>query len=155
MNAVSGTPSEIRGLLIPLERYSLLLPNAAVAEIIDYRELQPAGGLPQCVAGVIEWRHRKLPVIQFERLLGLSQVQASQRRRIMACHSLQAKAQRPFIGILSRAIPRLVRVTRDQLQGEPLAPELADAPIAAALRFDGQPALIPDLTRLEQLLSVS
>lgn len=153
MNAAVDVPSEIRGVLIPLQQYSLLLPNAAVAEIVDYRELEPESDLPDWVAGTAEWRQRKLPVVQFERLLGQPVVEASQRRRIMVCHTLQKNAQRPFVGILSTAIPRLVRVRQEQLQGEEISPELADAPIAAALQYDGQPVLIPDLAGLEQLLA--
>ena len=152
MSVAMESPLEIRGVLIPLQDYHLLLPNAAIAEIIDFRQPEPEEGQPGWMAGSIQWRHRKLPVVQFEHFLGDTAPQAGPRRRIMACYSQQENPQRPFVGILSRAIPRLVRVTREQLEAEPLAPGLADAPIAAALRFDGQPALIPDLAKIEQLL---
>ena len=147
------TPSEIRGVLIPLQQQTLLLPNSAVTEIIDYRELDPVDGAPAWLAGSTDWHHRRLLVVQFERLLGQAEVAASQRRRIMVCHTLNEAAKQPFVGILAMAIPRLVRVTPEQLQGQALEPELADAPVSAALLFDGQPVLIPDLDGLEARLS--
>lgn len=153
MSALSEVPSEIRGVLIPLQQQSLLLPNAAVAEIIDYRELESAQDFPEWVVGSTQWRQRNLPVVQFEKFLDQAVAGGGQRRKILVCHTLQADAQRPFVGILAMAIPRLVRVTQEQLQGEELGAELADAPVLAALKYDGERALIPDLAGLERCLA--
>ncbi len=149
MSTAEILPSEIRGLLIPLQRKYLLLPNAAVAEIIDYRDAAPLSGQPDWVLGSVEWRQRNLLLVRFERLLGQTPEPGGPRQRIVVCHTLDAQAKRPFIGIVAANIPRLVRITEAQLQGQPMPQDLADAPLEAALLFDEAPALVPDLSALE------
>ncbi len=152
MSAAVEVPAEIRGLLLPLNGRSLLLPNAAVAEIIDFHRLVPVPDAPEWVAGVTDWRQRRLPVVRFEPFLG-QEVAVSQRQRIVVCHTLNPEARRPFIGIAASAIPRLVRLREESLAGEVLQDEWKALPLCAALRVDGQPALIPDLPALEERLA--
>jgi len=145
-------PSELRGVLIQLQGEQLLLPNAAVAEVIDYREPESKEGAPAWFIGSTNWRQRNLPVVRLERLLGDEDPGSSQRRRIVVCHTLSETAQRPFIGIVASAIPRLVRVREELLQGKPGVDE-ESALVHARLNFDGQDALIPDLGELERQVS--
>ncbi|HHI75859.1 MAG TPA: chemotaxis protein CheW [Gammaproteobacteria bacterium] len=148
----AAVAEEIRCILIPLDRQALLLPNAAVAEIVDFHRLVSLQGLPDWVAGVTDWRQRRLPVVRFERLLGEPEAR-SQRRRIVVCHALDPQAKRPFIGLVSSAIPRLLRVHAGLLEGRPLAEDWRELPLHAALTVDGREALIPDLPALAQRLS--
>ncbi|RMG36365.1 MAG: chemotaxis protein CheW [Gammaproteobacteria bacterium] len=152
MNAVALKTEEIRSLLVPLNAFPLLLPNAVVAEIIYFHELTPVSNAPAWVAGSTDWRQCRLPVVRFEPLLG-EQVAASQRQRIVVCHSLSPEAKHPFIGIAASAIPRLVRVREDIVTAESLRDAWQDAPLRGALRVDGQLAVIPDLPKLEKRLS--
>jgi len=147
--AVAGT--EIRGIAIPLQQQTLLLPNEAVIDIIGDRELTPLAGAPDWVAGVTEWQRRRLIVVQFERLLGQPWFASSQRRRIVVCQPLSENADY-FVGIMGLSIPRLVRINADQLHAEAAAEVMAEAPVQAVLRFNGAPALIPDLLDLERRL---
>lgn len=152
MSIAGETANGLRGIAIPLQRETLLLPNTAVADIVGDRELERQEGAPDWVAGVTDWQRRRLVVVQFERLLGQIGKAVSQRRRIVVCYTLDEQARDPFIGIMSMSIPRLVRIEEEQLQGEAMSPALADAPVLAALRFAGQHALIPDLAGLERRL---
>ncbi len=145
-------PSELRGVLIQLQGEQLLLPNAAVAEVIDYREPESREQAPDWFLGATNWRQRNLPVVRVEKLLGQEEVASSQRQRIVICHTLTDGAQRPFVGIVSSAIPRLVRVREDLLQGKPQADD-EHALVQARLSIDGQDALIPDLGELERQVS--
>lgn len=150
MNAAAAG-MEIRGIAIPLQEQTLLLPNEAVIDIIGDRELVPLAGAPDWVAGATDWQRRRLIVVQFERLLGQPWVASSQRRRIVVCQSLSGNTDY-FLGIIGLSIPRLVRISADQMHAQVPAAELAQAPIQAVLRFNGAPALIPDLLELERRL---
>ena len=144
-------PSEIRGLLIPLEGDQLLLPNAAVAELIDYREPQKGARDSDWYQGVISWRQRTLPVISLEPLMNRPLSGSSQRKRIVVCHTLGDAAKRPFLGIVANAIPRLVRIREENIV--PIAQQSegeSDWLILARLEVDGEAAAIPDLSGLEQ-----
>jgi chemosensory pili system protein ChpC len=148
-----AVPEEIRGVLIPLQHTQLLLPNAAVAEVIGYREPDEAASGAGWLMGNIVWRQRNLPLIRMETLLGQEAGEGGVRQRIVVCHSLNEDARRPFFGFVAAAIPRLVRVREELLQGETLDQALLEAPLHAQVLFDGLPALIPDLGRIEQLLT--
>lgn len=145
-------PKEIRGVLIPLQSGQLLLPNAAVAEVIDYRQPAVQENAPEWLLGSTDWRQRKLPVIRLETLLGLPVSGDSVRQRIAVCHSLNEDARRPFFGIVTAAIPRLVRIREEMLSGRDADSSLVEAPLLAEVLFDGVEAMIPDLARIERLL---
>ncbi|BAN69757.1 chemotaxis protein CheW [endosymbiont of unidentified scaly snail isolate Monju] len=153
MSDTPAYPREIRGLVIPLQTdVSLLLPNAAVAEIIDFHGVSALPDRPDWVAGETDWRQRRLSVVRFEMLLGESMVAESPRQRIVVCHVLDPQARRPFVGIVAANIPRLVRIQESMLEGTPMPENWRERPLRAALRFDGQATVIPDLPALEREL---
>lgn len=145
---------EIRGVLIPLLGLRLLLPNAAVAEIIDYSPPAAGRDQPDWLLGMIKWRQRNLPVIRFETLLGQASEDSGVRRRLAVCHALTADARRPYMGLVTQGIPRLVRVREELLEPMP-GDDLAGLPVHARVRVNGEEALIPDLDRLEDLLAAA
>lgn len=153
MSAVKAV-HEVRGVLIPCGSLQLLLPNAAVAEVTDYRQPTPLSGeRPGWLLGTVAWRQRSLLVLDPELLLGGSVREIGGRARIAVCNTLSPDATRPFLGLLCRRIPRLVRVTEEAL--EPLsAPEGGDAlPVHHWVRVRDEQALIPDLDRLQELVA--
>jgi len=155
MSAVASEVSGIRGITIPLEGHTLLLPNDAVADIVGDRELEHTPDMPDWMAGVTDWQRRKLFVVQFERLLGQAQISASQRRRIVVCYSLYPESRQDYIGIMGQSIPRLVRISEELIQGEQVPSMHKDAPpVLAALRFNGERVLIPDLAELGRRLEL-
>lgn len=146
-------PAEIRGVLIPLQGELLLLPNAAVAEVIDYREPDRTPDMPDWMLGSINWRQRNLTVVRLEKLLGRDELVSSTRQRIIVCHTLGEEARRPFVGIVATAIPRLVRVREELLSSQALAEEDPADLVQARLTIEDQQALIPDLGALERRLA--
>ena len=53
-------------LLIPLHKETMLLPNAAVAEVIAYSDPETIPDAPDWLQGWLSWRDRKVPLISFE-----------------------------------------------------------------------------------------
>ena len=146
-------PVEIRGVMIPLQGMQLLLPNAAVAEVIDYREPDATPDQPDWVLGTISWRQRTLSVVRLEKLLGQSELASGARQRIIVCHTLSEGARRPFVGIVATSIPRLTRVREDVLQGQAMEEDDPSDLVHTRLSIDEQAALIPDLAGLERRLA--
>ncbi len=71
MSKGQGAAAALRGVLIPTGQVSLLLPNAAMNEVIDYRDATPlATAAPAWVLGTVMWRQRPMPVVSIERMLG-------------------------------------------------------------------------------------
>jgi len=141
---------EIRGVLLPVGRHYLLLPNAAVAEVIAFEEPKTQPGAPDWLLGQLAWRGRTIPVVSWERAVEESEPDWEARRvRIVVLNTLNGNSALPHIGILSVGIARLARIRADVLAEDPTE-ETASPLVKASVFITGLPAWIPDLDELER-----
>ncbi|KPW95884.1 CheW domain protein, partial [Pseudomonas syringae pv. cerasicola] len=75
--------TSLTGLLLPLSDRHLLLPNVAVAELIDYQDCSAEPGAPEWYLGPISWRELTLPLLSFEAACG-GRTRVGGRARIVA-----------------------------------------------------------------------
>ena len=97
------------------------------------------------------WRQHKLPLVAFDALIG-GEFTLPRRARIVVCNALSDGNKEDFIGIVSAGIPRLVLVSKANLEVLPFEDGDEIRPIAARVRFNDQDALIPDMDRLEEMV---
>jgi chemosensory pili system protein ChpC len=147
---------EVRSIIIPLNQRQLLLPNAAVAEVMSYQQPEYAGDeLPEWFLGHLAWRGVMIPVISYEGMLGEEIVAPGYRGRILILNALSGHERLSHIGMAVHAIPSLVRVSADNV-----VPVEADADepqplIKQQVELDLSAAVIPDLDEIErQVLDV-
>jgi len=146
---------EMRGLMLPLGERSLILPNVAVAELIGFQEPEAEPDAPDWMLGSLQWRGRRLPVVSFNALLGGDVLPAQgQRMRIAVLNTLNGNPELPYIGLLTLGISRLARVNAENLSPDS-SDEVDSELVLASLMVGEQPAWIPNLDRLEQLVSGS
>ncbi len=141
----------IHCLTIPLNDETALLPNAAIAEVIAYKEPTPISDAPEWFLGYIEWREKRVPVISFEAVSGKEVKAARKNSRIAILNTLNGNAQLPYVGILSQGIPSLAVVQEQALEGKGDYDESRQT-IAAFVDLGGIEALIPDIDEIEQRL---
>jgi len=119
-------------LLLPLVDRYLLLPNVAIAELIDWQRGEPSS---------------ELPLISFEAACGGPLV-IGERARIVILNTLSGDPRLKFIGLVVQGIPRSYRLD-SQLS-------FVDVPLSpyerAAVQVGESVAKIPDLLKLEQLV---
>ncbi len=147
--ATEQTVAQITGLLLTLSDRLLLLPNTAVAELVAYRNVQPAENSPNWLLGQIAWRDLSLSLLSFE--AAASDVPANlDNARVVIINAIGGRPKFRFFALLIKGIPRSVRIDHS-LQ------RLADEPLQAleldAVSIDGEVAKIPDLAGLEQKLA--
>ncbi len=151
MSAGSEAVAEVRGVLLPLHGKQLLLPNASVSEVVGYQQPPVQPDLPDWLLGIQPWRQQEVPLVYFERLVGVAVAEPGIRARVAICNALGGDQQRPFIGILLSSIPRLVRVNEEVIAplDEPadLGPELHRQVI-----INGEEAWIPDILVLDRVI---
>ena len=141
-------------MLIPLRDGRLLLPNAAVAEVIGYRDPDPVDHKATWLQGKVSWHQRDIMVIDFERMLGLPVVGAGIRQRIAVCYSLGADHEWPLLGLVAQGIPRLLRVSGDLIESATAAPRNT-SPVQMRLSIAGEELIVPDLTYLHGKLAAA
>lgn len=140
----------IHSLIIPVRGDPLLLPNAAVAEISAYKPAQTVNEAPGWLAGLIEWRGIKVPLIEFERMCD-EQDTPDHFERLAIFNSLGGNKRLPFFAIATQGIPHLIKVNGSILKATP--GDIAEqGPIMKSVMLNGEPARIPDLDEMEKSL---
>ena len=139
--------SQLTGLLLPLADRNLILPNVAVAELIDYQSSAFDLDTPPWYLGRVTWRERQIPLLSFESACG-NKIVIGERARIVILNTLGGRANLRFIALLVQGIPRSCKLD-SQLS-------YVDVPLCAleqaAVQVVDQVAKIPDLLALEALL---
>ena len=139
--------SNLTGLLLPLADRNLILPNVAIAELIDYQPATFNLDTPPWYLGLVTWRDRHIPLLSFESACG-SKTVIGDRARIVVLNALGGRPQLKFIALLVQGIPRSCKLD-SQLS-------YVDVPLCplekAAVQIAEQVAKVPDLLGLEALL---
>ena len=142
---------DIRGVLIQVAGARLLLPNAAIAEVLSYADPEPVANTPDWLLGRIRWRGWQLPLIAFSRLAGLAEEQAGLGSKVVILKTFGGNPKFPFFALLTHGFPRLVTVSQAGLVAADDGSELP-AGVTAQVRLNEDEALLPDIERLEHLI---
>jgi len=137
----------LTGLLLPLSDRHLVLPNVAVAELIDYQSSTFDMDTPPWFLGWVSWRERQIPLLSFESACGQKAV-IGERARIVVLNALGGRPELKFIALLVQGIPRSHKLD-SQLS-------YVDVPLCgleqAAVQIGEHVAKVPDLLALEELV---
>ena len=144
----------VRSQMIALESFRLLLPNTAIAEVIAYTKPELEPGKPQWYLGHVAWRGYRIPVVSFELMIDQAASKPNRRSRIIILNSITGDPDRPFYGMLSTGIPRLMSVDENNIEDAPIIGE-TDALMLRQIMVDKQAAIIPDQYELEARLKSS
>ncbi len=138
---------EVASLLIPLLGHSILLPNVTVAEIIPSAPVQAIAHAPQWYLGNFQWRELTVPLLSLEALNHEPTPSIHGLARFAVLNTTGVHNDLPFIAVLTQGLPRLARVSED---------EISVRDDAENRRYDlmhvswaGEYTLIPDITAIE------
>lgn len=106
---------EVASLLIPLQGQTVLLPNVTVAEIVPVSPIQPVDNSPNWYLGNCQWRELTVPLLSFEALNGDERPGLHSRARFAVLNTTGINDSLPFIAILTQGLPRLARVSEDEI----------------------------------------
>ena len=147
----TSTQSDIRAVLIQTEATPLLLPNATISEVLSYAEPDPVDDAPDWLLGTIRWRGWRLPLVAFAPLIGQGAEQGGLGHKVIVLKTLGGQATMPYFALLTKGFPRLVTVSRERLAAAGEAGDSAPG-VRAHVRFNDEPAVIPDIDGIEQAL---
>jgi chemosensory pili system protein ChpC len=137
----------LRALLLPLRETSLLLPQSVVADIsFHYEKARDRQGKPDWFHGDLYWHGKNVPVISYEKLTGHSYAPGQHKEKIAICNLLDASGSYPAVGILVKAVPRMVQVEEGVLLSEET--DVKDDYALTHVRYQGEKLTIPDLRKI-------
>lgn len=149
--ATATAEVRVRSLLLPIVDGQLLLPNAAVAEIVPYVDPEPLPRAPDWMLGLFQWRERRVPTLSFEAVCGGPVPPAGARARVAVINALDGWLDPPFYALVIRDLPHLVQVGRDGIRAiDDTGP--AHAAVRSTVDVLGETAHIPSLDTLEGML---
>lgn len=147
-SAAKTLVNDVPSMLLPVEDRGLLLPGVAVAEIIPYTQPDRSDDAPEWFIGTITWRKLEVPVISFAALNGQTHKLAGRQRHVAVLNNTGVSDNLPFIAILIQGIPRLVRVTRKDVDDDPETP-LSPMELLA-VKLAGETVFVPNVGALEK-----
>lgn len=138
---------EVASLLIPLNGESMLLPNVTVAEIVPASQVQLVQDAPLWYLGNCLWRELTVPLLSLEALNGDAAPVINTRSRFAVLNTTGVHEHLPFIALLTQGLPRLARVSED---------EISEREDASRRHYDlmhvswaGEQAVIPNINAIE------
>jgi len=151
MRRLQIDPGALRGVVLPAGASDVLLPNAAVAEVLAYQPPHRLPDTPPWLLGMLRWREREVPVVSLSAASDPPEPAVPGRRaRLAVCFSPDGNPELPYLGLLCVGSPRLARFAAETL--EPAAERPANPFVLHALTFAERPAWIPDLDALERAI---
>jgi chemosensory pili system protein ChpC len=148
---------ELYAVMISLNGDTLLLPNAAIAEVIARESLDSADGGSgrgaSWLLGYCDWNSRRVPVICFEALNGGERPPPARRERLVVVNSLGTKLSVGAVAFLCQGYPHLVTLNRSALQSVPLRASDSVELVMARVSIANTEAVIPDFETLEARLA--
>jgi len=153
MNAEENI-KELRALMLPLQESYLLLPQTAVADIsFHYEKARDRAQQPEWFYGNLYWHGSNIPVISYEKLNNQDYSSGLYKEKIAICNLLDSSENYSAVGLLVKAVPRMVQIGNGELlagssdQEQPFA--------LSHVQFQGDMMTIPDLEKIGQLLDQS
>ncbi|HEX7031050.1 MAG TPA: chemotaxis protein CheW [Gammaproteobacteria bacterium] len=143
---------EVYSLLMPVQDGRIIVPRAAVAEVMGYtKPKNRPDDAPDFVLGFIEWQRQQIPLISYEAARGRGVPELGRRTRIAVVFGIGGHLKPDVFAVVTQGYPYLVRVNENVLQSEEME---ADEPlILARVRMANEKPYIPHLERLEAMIA--
>ncbi|AQT61308.1 chemotaxis protein CheW [Cellvibrio sp. PSBB023] len=139
---------EVASLLIPLQGRMLLAPNVTIAEIVPVAQVIPVENAPAWYLGNCTWREQTIPLLSFEVMNGEDKPGVAQRSRFAVINTTGVNESLPFIAILTQGLPRLARVTEEEITERE---DMDNKPFELMhVSWAGEEAVIPNVEAMER-----
>lgn len=139
---------EVASLLIPLQGRMLLAPNVTIAEIVPVAQIVPVDNAPAWYLGNCTWREQTIPLFSYEVMNGDEQPGIAQRSRLAVINTTGLDESLPFIAILTQGLPRLARVTEEEITERE---DMDNKPFELMhISWAGEEAVIPNVEAMER-----
>lgn len=141
---------QLYAVLMALNQDSLLLPNAAVVEVVSRDRVEAAAaGSPAWLIGWTPYNGRRLAVVSFETLNGAALPAENRRGRIVIVNSLGTHLDGGQFALLVQGYPHLVTLNRTAVQPASLRETDRADLVLSRVRIASHEAAIPDLSAIE------
>ena len=143
----------IKSIILTLKNELVVVPNAAVAEIISVQGVKEVDGTPAWMLGKARWRGVEVPVVSYEAAGGDDAQAVSINTQVAVMYAANENKDKPYpyIGLAMHGVPHVSTFSREQIKTDERASN--DHPmVAQKVRVNGAAAGILDLYAIEEML---
>lgn len=142
---------QLKCVLLNINEDRLILPNAAIAEIVPVRNMINVANKPAWVLGFLDWRGNSVPLISFELLGGVRMPSlASEEVKAVVVYSVGDDVNMPFMSFLVKGAPQSINIISSDVI--PNNEESNHPAIDQKVMVKGEMASIIDMERLESII---
>lgn len=141
---------EVRGLLVPLDGFNLVVPDSVVLQVLSAKEYTDITDGPKWLMGIVDWQKHLIPVLSFEVAAGRN-YEKPEDMLLLVLKSLNDREKIPFYAFFLSGIPHPVRFDQDNLSAVEKASSGSPLILAEVLVY-GEQSSIPNLDVLEEML---
>ena len=156
-------------LLLPVSEKNIILPSAAIAEILPFQKPSTIQDLPEWLIGILTWRGVHVPLVYLEKMnthlawnkgavkeeevehKGLYIAIINRINRNKADNQSSNVNQYPFLAVMLNKVPKLYRVARDNIQLVAQKHE-GDFRFMMEIKIQNEYAFVPDLTNMWKII---
>lgn len=137
----------LRCLFLPIHEKTLVVPYAAVAEIVSFDKVANTKSRADWLLGTFEWRKMQIPLIALEKMdQSPSEFIHKPNLQIAVINRISENSQLDFIGVLLQSIPRMHRMRRTDIKQ---TSEAKESYLLMEVLARDQPSFIPNLPWIE------
>lgn len=145
---LASNPQEVTSLLVPFGGSTLLFPTVSVAEMVPFRSPESVADSPDWLLGTIQWRNQSIPVMSYEVLNGQEAPGIAEKSRLAVINATGLSDDLGFFALLTQGIPRLARVTQDEMGVDSERTQLPYDTLSVFI--SGESAVIPNVSAIEK-----
>ena len=142
---------QVKCVMLAISEDKLLLPNAAIAEIVPILNIINVANKPGWMLGYLDWRGNSVPLISFEALGGVRMPSlASGNVKAAVMYSITEDKDFPFIAMLVQGEAKVLDIMKSDIVVN--KEEIHHPAIDQKVMIAEDDASIIDLDKLEQLI---
>ena len=149
-----GSTQDIKCVILTLRSENVMVPNAAIAEIISARDTLKVENAPGWYVGKMPWRGVEVPLVSYEAAAGYEAKGVNLNTQVAVLYSVSEDAKYPYVGLVISGVPHVSNFSKDQIITDPESLLEADSHpmIAQKTRINGAAVSILDIGEIESMV---
>jgi len=152
---VASSAQAIKCVILTLRSENVMIPNAAIAEIISARDTSDVENTPDWYVGKMPWRGVDVPLVSFEAAVGHEAKGLNLNTQIAVLYAVSKDAKYPYVGLVISGVPHVSSFSKDQIITDPdsLLEAESHPMVAQKTRINGAAVSILDIDAIESMVN--
>ena len=151
---MAATDQSINCMILTLRSENVIVPNAAIAEILSAKDTMDIANMPDWYMGKMPWRGVNVRLVSFEAASGEEVKGLNLNTQVAMLYSISNETDYPYLGVIISGVPHETLFSEDQIKVDEQAMESDMNPmIAMKTRINGAAVSVLDIEAIESMVA--